>query len=156
MKLYVASSWRNQRYPIILNGLRAYGHQCYDWRTSNAAFSWDELDPKWETWPPLIFVDALSRRPAVEGFRSDFNAMRDADACVLVLPCGRSAHLEAGWFVGANKPLIILLEEHVPPVPELMYKMATSIETTLLGVAKTLQDIGWHPRFADSPAPRRI
>ncbi len=51
-----------------------------------------------------------------------------ADACVLVLPCGRSAHLEAGYFAGAGKPLLILLADGEP---ELMYKMASEIYTEL-------------------------
>lgn len=46
--------------------------------------------------------------------------MKWADVCVLVMPCGRSAHLEAGWFVGAGKPTLILLENGEP---ELMYRM---------------------------------
>jgi nucleoside 2-deoxyribosyltransferase len=55
------------------------------------------------------------------GFMNDFEAMQWADACVLVMPCGRSAHLEAGYFVGAGKPLYILLSDGEP---ELMYRMA--------------------------------
>jgi hypothetical protein len=41
------------------------------------------------------------------------------------MPCGRSAHLEAGYFVGAGKPLYIVIYD--PCEPELMYKMATQI-----------------------------
>ena len=49
--------------------------------------------------------------------------MKWADACVMVMPCGRSAHLDAGWFVGIGKPLIILLSDGEP---ELTYKMANA------------------------------
>ena len=54
--------------------------------------------------------------------------MEKADTCVLVLPCGRSAHLEAGFFVGVDKKLIILLSDGEP---ELMYSMADLICTSL-------------------------
>lgn len=37
--------------------------------------------------------------------------MKWADTCVLALPCGRSAHLEAGWMSGAGKKLIV----YMPP-----------------------------------------
>ena len=47
--------------------------------------------------------------------------MEWADAFVLLMPCGRSAHLEAGWAIGAGKPTAILLSAGEP---ELMYKMA--------------------------------
>ena len=46
--------------------------------------------------------------------------MRWADACVLLLPCGASAHLEAGWFSGAGKPVAVVAPEIREP--ELMYK----------------------------------
>jgi hypothetical protein len=49
--------------------------------------------------------------------------MLDAEACVLCLPSGRSAHIEAGYFVGARKRLIVLTNG-VRMEPELMYKMA--------------------------------
>ncbi len=45
-----------------------------------------------------------------------------ADACVLLLPCGRSAHLELGWFVGQGKATCIL-HSHEMMEPELMSKM---------------------------------
>lgn len=48
-----------------------------------------------------------------------------ADCCVLLLPCGRSAHFEAGYFWGAGKPVHILLAERNEP--ELMYLGATSV-----------------------------
>ena len=39
------------------------------------------------------------------------------------MPCGRSAHLEAGWAIGQDKPTCILLCDKQDP--ELMYKMAS-------------------------------
>jgi hypothetical protein len=41
-------------------------------------------------------------------------------------PCGRSAHLEAGWAIGQGKPTAILLHEDKFE-PELMYRMADLI-----------------------------
>lgn len=76
----------------------------------------------------MEFRDALSHPVAQKGFRSDFDAMRWADTCVLVLPCGRSAHLEAGYFVGAQKRLVVLLSDGEP---ELMYSMASKICITM-------------------------
>jgi len=42
----------------------------------------------------------------------------------LVLPCGRSAHLELGWFCGQGKQTIVLLDQMEP---ELMVKMVDHI-----------------------------
>ena len=44
-----------------------------------------------------------------------------ADTCVLVLPCGRSAHAEAGWFAGRGLKTVVYIPEKQEP--ELMYKI---------------------------------
>lgn len=138
--IYLASSWRNEEQPFILAELREAGHSVYDFRNpapGNTGFHWSEIDPRYDLWGGSKYREALDHPLAEEGFLIDFNAMRDADVCVLLLPCGRSAHLEAGWFVGADKPLLILLDDS--PVPELMYKMATAICTSLSRVLAELQ-----------------
>jgi hypothetical protein len=66
---------------------------------------------------------------ATEGFESDFDAMKNANTFVLVLPCGKSAHLELGWAVGAGKRTAILLED--PMEPELMYRMVDHLAPSL-------------------------
>jgi nucleoside 2-deoxyribosyltransferase len=53
------------------------------------------------------------------------DGMEWADACVLVLPCGRSAHLEAGWFAGKGKPVFVLTFDGEEP--ELMAKMCHGV-----------------------------
>lgn len=137
MKLYVASSWRNENLQqIAVHYLRRAGHEVYDFihppGGDHLGFSWGEIDPHWRGWTPEPYLDALQHETAIAGFGSDFGAMQWADACVLLLPCGRSAHLEAGWFVGAGKPLYIVLDESEFPAPggsnpELMYRMATGV-----------------------------
>jgi hypothetical protein len=126
MKIYVASSWRNARQPTVVDALRGAGHEVYDFRNprdGDAGFHWREIHPDWKGWSPGQFREALGHPIARAGFASDFGAMAWADAGVLVMPCGRSAHLEAGYFVGAGKPLYILLSDGEP---ELMYAMATA------------------------------
>ena len=131
MKLYVASSWRNDRHPSVVAALRQSGHEVYDFRNPmecDNGFHWSEIDPEWREWTPEEFRRGLSDPIARRGFETDWKAMQRADACVLVMPCGRSAHLEAGWFVGAGRPLLILLSDGEP---ELMYAMASRIYVTL-------------------------
>jgi len=41
--------------------------------------------------------------------------MRWADVCVLVLPCGRSAHTEASWMAGAGKKVIAYIPDKEDP-----------------------------------------
>jgi len=44
----------------------------------------------------------------------------------MVMPCGRSSHLELGYAVGQRKKTVVLLSQSEP---ELMYKMADYLVT---------------------------
>lgn len=123
MKIYVASSWRNEKCSEVVKILRSIGHEVYDFKNPNGGrgFHWSDIDENWQQWTPEEYRNNLSHEIAEKGFENDFNAMKWADACVLVLPCGRSAHTEAGWFSGNGKDVYVLLEEKQEP--ELMYKL---------------------------------
>lgn len=126
-RIYLASSWRNARQPAAVNILRGAGHQVYDFRNprpGDNGFQWSSVDPDWQSWDNSAYREALDTPIARLGFANDWQAMLWADTCVLLLPCGRSAHLEAGYFVGAGKELYILLSD-TEQQPELMYLMAT-------------------------------
>jgi hypothetical protein len=138
-RVYVASSWRNEWQPAVVGALRGAGHDVYDFRNPTCGdhgFAWSEIDEHWRTWTAGEFRDALAHPVAAHGFESDFGAMLWADVGVLVLPCNRSAHLEAGYFVGAGKPLHILLLEDQEP--ELMYRMATAVHLSIDGLTAEL------------------
>lgn len=122
-KIYVASSWRNTFQPTMVEKLREQGHKVYDFRNppKRKGFAWSDIDPDWLNWNTEQYRKALQHPKAQAGFDSDFNAMKDADVCVLVLPCGRSANAEAGWMKGAGKKVYVLQKQHEEP--ELMYKM---------------------------------
>lgn len=135
--IYVASSWRCRRHPIVVKALRGCA-DVYNFREpvpGGSGFSWSEIDPEWKEWDAHRYIAALDHPVAVEGFRADENALRACDACVLVLPCGRSAHLEAGVVVGSCKPLAILLDPEERIEPELMYAMADVVTDDLTVLA---------------------
>lgn len=122
--MYVASSWRNAKQPDIVSAIRLEGHEVYDFRNpepGNNGFHWSAISPEWKQWDPVRFRDALGHPIAFDGFQTDFQAMQWADAFVLVHPCGRSAHLEAGWAIGSGRPTCVLLADGEP---ELMLRMA--------------------------------
>jgi len=145
MRIYVASSWRNLDQPNVVEELRAAGHEVYDFRHPHIGpgkrgqgFHWSAIDEQWQSWTSAAFRDALQVREAQDGFASDFEAMQWADACVLVLPCGRSAHLELGWAWGAGKRTAILMADDQEP--ELMYLGAERICLDVDELISTLFD----------------
>lgn len=79
----------------------------------------------------------LTHPIARAGFAKDMAALSNADATVLVLPCGRSAHLELGWATGAKQKTIVLLDNPMSE-PELMYLACTAICVTLDEVVSEL------------------
>lgn len=142
MKLYIASSWKNPIFDSIVTALRAAGHEVYDFKDTEYSFEWKEIDENYTKWTSKQFLDNLYSKKPLDAFDIDYEAMDTAEGCVLVLPAGCSAHLEAGYFCGANKPLFILLNE--VPIAETMYLLtgffATNIEE-LVKLIETSEDI---------------
>ena len=128
MKIYVASSWRNPYQPQVVNALLESGHEVYDFRNppnGSKGFAWSDIDKDWENWNTAQYNEALTNPVAIDGFNSDFDGMKWADACVMVLPCGRSANTEAGWMKGAGKNVYVF--SPIKQEPELMYKIHDGI-----------------------------
>jgi hypothetical protein len=133
-KIYVASSWRCSNQPTVVAALRDAGHSVYDFRNpapDKHGFHWSEIDPHWKQWAGADFLEGINHPIAQAAFDTDMNALKEAEICVLVMPCGRSAHLEAGYAIGVGKRTYILLEPDQPGESELMYKMADGIFTSL-------------------------
>ena len=141
MKLYTASSWRNEKYPNVVKELLRNGHEVYDFRNANSWFRWEEISEDWEYWSNGQFVSALSHPLSKKAFSADFNGMQWADACVLILPCGKSAHIEAGYMKGKGKPLYILLDNWEMTRAELTYSIADGIFGNLPQLVERLQTL---------------
>jgi hypothetical protein len=129
--------------------LRTLGLEVYDFRhpaPGNNGFAWGDIDPDWLEWTPEKFRDALEHPTALDGYGRDMAALRHCDACVLVLPCNRSAHLELGWAAGAGKRTAVYIPE--PQEPELMYRM---LDAVLVNASELVQ---WGKVIAASKVTR--
>ena len=137
MKIYVASSWRNLLQPAVVACLRTLGCEVYDFRNppppgSTDGFRWSEIDPNWRHWSPAQWREGLGSDISRRGYASDRTGMDWADIGVLVLPAGRSAHLEAGFMAGQGKPVYTLAMQPVEPeLMQLLLGPADHICTTL-------------------------
>ncbi len=111
MKIYIASSWKNQKAVIALaEALEGRGLEVDAFcRSSDKryAFHWSEfVDSEFE----LMDYDAISfiDDPKVQrAFKEDKKWLDWADCVIMFMPCGRSSHLEAGYAKGQGKLLYI-------------------------------------------------
>ncbi len=131
-RIYAASSWRNPLQQDVVAALREDDHLVYDFKNpadegppvegSPKGFAWSDVDPCWQLWTPAQQVAAYEHPLARRGLQLDYDAMRWADTCVMIQPCGRSAALELGWAIGARKLTAVLLAPGQEP--ELMIRLA--------------------------------
>jgi nucleoside 2-deoxyribosyltransferase len=133
-KIYLASSWRNKEQPTVLATLRELGHEVYDFcnpAPGNTGFSWRQCQleggKQIDMYDMALYVRHITTNHAAQvGFKLDRNALNWCDTCVLLLPCGRSAHLEAGYAIGRGKETFIVLNKEGFE-PELMYLLSDHI-----------------------------
>lgn len=134
-KIYLASSWRNASQQHYVRLLRAAGHEVYDFEHASysddnsaaeaAGFKWSDVDKDYTSWTVKDYQRGLGHPIAAAGFQRDIDAMQWADTCVLLLPCGRSAHSEAGWMKGAGKRVLVMVEKLEEA--ELMYRLFDAV-----------------------------
>ena len=115
MKIYLASSWKNKEAVLELaKWLRADGHEVdafCDGKT-RISFNWSELSHiiHKEGWN-INDLDAKSMMKhwrVQTAFQEDKTYLDWSDAVIMLMPCGRSAHLEAGYAAGSGKKLYII------------------------------------------------
>lgn len=143
--IYVASSWRNAFQPTVVDFLRAEGFLVYDFRHPDeqvCGFHWSDIDPDWESWTTEEYRKVLCHPLAEHGFWLDRRGLDRSTSCVLVMPCGRSAHLELGYMLGQCKPGFVYIPPTIEVEPELMNKLATGVSSDIAEIAHELKLLG--------------
>lgn len=139
--IYVASSWRNPYYEEVVKRLREQGFEVYDFRNpphGGTGFHWTDVDENAPNWTFGEYTRGLTHPLAEKQFKADLEALEQADTCVLVLPCGRSAHTEAGWMAGKGKRVVVYIPEMQEP--ELMYKLFDKVVGSLDELLRAVQE----------------
>lgn len=125
-RIYVSSSWRNEtEQQKLVNTLRQHGHKVYDFTRPKGVLEksvWDVLNINADACDYEEYLNAINNDDVIKRFTSHRDAMLCADTCVMLLPCGRSSHVEAGFMAGMNKRVIVYNPQKVW-VPELMYSL---------------------------------
>jgi nucleoside 2-deoxyribosyltransferase len=124
-RVYVIGSLRNPAIPLVAFNLRAQGLEVFDdWYAAGP-----KADDHWKSYEQgrgRNFIQALQGRAATNVFRFDKANLDRCDAAVLVLPAGKSGHMELGYFLGCGKPGYILLDSDADRW-DVMYKFATGV-----------------------------
>jgi len=107
LKIYIASSWKNwEMVRAIAYFLEKRGYQVDDFTNSDKGryvFDYREIGNK-DSFNAITFLEDIRSQRA---FKEDKKWLDWANTCILVLPAGRSAHLEAGYIKGKGGYLII-------------------------------------------------
>lgn len=122
--IYLIGSLRNSKVPLIGNLLREAKFDVFDdWYAGGP--NADDCWAAYERGRGRTFVEALGGFSAAHTFMYDYHHLRNADIALLVLPAGKSAHLELGWMIGQGKPGYVLLDS--PERWDVMYKFAAGV-----------------------------
>ena len=134
--IYLIGSLRNPTIPQIAETLRQSGHEVFDdWYAAGP-----EADDKWKDYEQgrgHSYVEALAGHAARHVFSFDLEHLNRSTAAILVLPAGKSGHLELGYAIGRGKAGYILLD--TPDRWDVMYSFATRVTTDL---GEIVGDIG--------------
>lgn len=153
--LYVIGSLRNKEIRNIGNAIREIGIDAFDdWHAAGPEA--DDFWQSYETGRGRSYKEALAGRAAQHVFAFDRHHLDRCDGAVLVLPAGRSGHLELGYVAGQGKPTFILFDQ-VPERYDVMYNFATnvffSLEELIDGLGKysrQSQSSGWRDTASPS------
>jgi nucleoside 2-deoxyribosyltransferase len=125
MKVYLIGSLRNPEIPSLGHRLRKLGVDVFDdWMAAGPEA--DDYWQKYEDNRERSYKEALAGAAAQHVFEFDYYHLTTSDACVLVLPTGKSGHIEFGFMCGLGKPSYILFDK-TPERYDVMYKFATDV-----------------------------
>ncbi len=130
-RIYIASSWKNKFQQQLVEELRKRGHKVYDFKHPygrNDVPVWESVSVTQNLRSAYVekclkgkdFKRMLLDRQSIKRFEEHFAAMQDADTCILLLPAGRSSHIEAGHMNGMGKRVFVM-DTSKEVTPELMY-----------------------------------
>ena len=136
MRVYLIGSLRNPEVPNVAQMIRSLGHEVFDdWYAAGPEA--DDFWQKYEQGRGHTYIQALDGHAAQHVYEYDKSHLDRCDGAVLVLPAGKSGHLEFGYMIGQGKKGYILLDEKKERW-DVMYKFATAVLSTKEELCKTL------------------
>ena len=124
-KIYIASSWKNSKAVLRLAWqLREWGHEVYAFcEPGKDHFIFDARE---HGVSHLTAKEAVKDPMFIKAYQADKAGLDWADTCIILLPAGKSTHLEGGYAVGRGKELYVLGPQ-VPGDFDAMYGFAEMV-----------------------------
>ena len=124
-KIYLVGSLRNPAISECATKLRAAGHSVFDdWYAAG-----EKADDAWRDYEKArgrTYREALRGHAAEHVFAFDIRHLYDADTVVLLLPAGKSGHMEIAWAAGKGKHTHIVLDQDYDRW-DVMYKFVDEV-----------------------------
>jgi hypothetical protein len=125
LTFYLIGSLRNPDIPLIGNRLRDAGIDVFDeWHDAGP-----EADDYWKKDQQTrnrTYLEALESYAADHIFRFDKYHLDRCNGAILILPAGRSGHIELGYMIGKGKSAYVLLDKDTDRW-DVMYKFANGV-----------------------------
>jgi hypothetical protein len=123
--IYLIGSLRNPSVPVIAAHLRSVGFEVFDdWYAAGPTA--DDCWRDYEVARGHSYKEALQGYAATHIFDFDMFHLNRCDIGVLVMPTGKSGHLELGYLVGRGKPCYVLFDK-TPERYDVMYQFAQAV-----------------------------
>lgn len=123
--IYLIGSLRNPKVPELAQRLRHVGFEVFDdWYAAGPEA--DDYWQKYELRRGRTYEEALEGHAANHVFHYDRSHLDRATMGVLLMPAGRSGHLELGYLRGQGKPVYVVFEEE-PERWDVMYRFADKV-----------------------------
>jgi recombination endonuclease VII len=136
--VYIIGSLRNDKVMEVADGVRSLGCKAFDdWISAGPEA--DDYFQKYYTRRGLTYAEALRSEPAEHIFYFDKSHLDLCDAGILVMPAGKSGHLELGYLAGKGKRTFILQDKD-PERYDIMPQFAdTGVFSTMESLLETLK-----------------
>lgn len=123
--IYIIGSLRNEKVVQFANELEQQGFEAFcDWKSPGPDA--DDFLRDYSKARGRNYKQTLQSYAAKHIFEFDLSHLNRCDAAVMLMPAGKSGHLELGYVIGREKPGYILFDAE-PERVDVMHLFATDI-----------------------------
>jgi nucleoside 2-deoxyribosyltransferase len=123
--IYIIGSLRNPEVPVFANELEKFGFEAFtDWFSPGPEA--DDFWRKYEKARGRTYAEALKSYAATHVFEFDKHHIDRCEIGIMLMPTGKSGHLELGYILGQGKKGYILFDKE-PERWDVMYQFASGI-----------------------------